>query len=259
MTAAAHPGPFRLDGRVALVTGAGRGIGAQSAVALAEAGADVMLMSRTRAELEVVAAAVETIGRRAAVLVCDVMDAAAVRGAIASIERLDILVNNAGINYPEPFVDVSEAHLDHMLALNVRAMFIVAQAAVRKMLEAPDRRERGGAIINVSSQMGRVGAPRRTTYCMTKHAVEGLTKAMGVELAPQNIRVNAIAPTFLETPMTASMFANPEFRDWVVSRIPMGRIGRIDEVTGAVVFLASPACSLVTGESLAIDGGWTAQ
>jgi NAD(P)-dependent dehydrogenase (short-subunit alcohol dehydrogenase family) len=182
-----------------------------------------------------------------------------VNSAFARLERLDILLNNAGMNIPEPFVDVSDAHLDDMIALNVRAAFQVAQAAVRKMLQDPDRRGRGGSIINVTSQMGRVGAERRTVYCMTKHAVEGLTKAMAVELAPDNIRVNAIAPTFLETPMTASFFADPEFHNWVVSRIPLGRIGRMDEVAGAIVFLASPAASLITGTSLAIDGGWTAR
>ena len=186
-------------------------------------------------------------------------DAARVRTELGKLERLDILVNNAGMNIPEPFVDVSEDHLDQMLALNVRAAFIVAQAAVHKMLEDPDRCERGGAIVNVSSQMGHVGSPRRTVYCMTKHALEGLTKAMAVELAPQNIRVNAIGPTFLETPMTAVFFENPEFRNWALNRIPMGRIGRMDEVTGAIVFLASPAASLITGASLTIDGGWTAQ
>jgi NAD(P)-dependent dehydrogenase (short-subunit alcohol dehydrogenase family) len=193
------------------------------------------------------------------VIVCDVTKREQVNSALARIESLDILLNNAGMNIPEPFVDVSEAHLDDMIALNVRAAFLVAQAAVRKMLQDPDRRERGGSIINVTSQMGRVGAERRTVYCMTKHAVEGLTKAMAVELAPDNIRVNAIAPTFLETPMTASFFADTEFRNWVISRIPLGRIGRMDEVTGAIVFLASPAASLITGTSLAIDGGWTAR
>ncbi len=192
-------------------------------------------------------------------IVCDVTKREQVHFALAGIERLDILLNNAGMNVPEPFVDVSEAHLDDMIALNVRAAFLVAQAAVRKMLQDPDRPKRGGSIIHVTSQMGRVGAERRTVYCMTKHAIEGLTKAMAVELAPNNIRVNAIAPTFLETPMTASFLADPEFRNWVLSRIPLGRIGRMDEVTGAIVFLASPASSLITGTSLAIDGGWTAR
>ena len=187
------------------------------------------------------------------------MTAARVRAEIEAIDRLDILVNNAGTNIPEPFVDVSEKNLDQVLTLNVRAMFLVAQAAVRKMLQAPDRRDHGGAIIHISSQMGHVGSPRRTVYCMTKHAIEGLTKAMAVELAPQNIRVNSIGPTFLDTPLTAIFFENPEFRTWAHQRIPMGRIGRMDEVTGAIVFLASPAASLITGASLLVDGGWTAQ
>jgi NAD(P)-dependent dehydrogenase (short-subunit alcohol dehydrogenase family) len=220
----------------------------------------VILLSRTRSELEQVARYIVEAGGRARVVVCDVTKPGQVNSALASIERLDILLNNAGMNIPEPFVDVSEAHLDDIIALNVRAAFLVAQAAVRKMLQDPERRKRGGSVINVTSQMGRVGAERRTVYCMTKHAVEGLTKAMAVELAPHNIRVNAIAPTFLETPMTASFFAaDPEFRNWATSRIPLGRIGRMDEVTGAIVFLASPAASLITGTSLAIDGGWTAQ
>jgi len=250
---------FRLDGRTALVTGAGRGIGAEASVALAQAGARLILLSRTRRELEEVAGRIAQSGGQARVLVCDVTDSSQLDSALDQLERLDILVNNAGMNIPEPFVDVSEDHLDQMLALNVRAAFLVAQAAARKMLEATDRREQGGAIINISSQMGRVGAERRTVYCMTKHALEGLTKAMAVELAPNNIRVNAVAPTFLETPMTASFFANSEFKNWVLDRIPLGRVGRMDEVTGAIVFLASPAASLITGTSLAVDGGWTAR
>src|SRR6202035_2892348 len=209
--------------------------------------------------LEEVEKRVTAVGGRASVLVCDVTDGSKIRSEIARIERLDVLVNNAGTNIPEPFVEVSEAHLERQLALNVRAAYVVAQAVVHKMLEAPDRRERGGAVINISSQMGHVGSPRRTVYCMTKHAIEGLTKAMAVELAPNNIRVIAIGPTFLDTPLTATFFENPEFRIWATSRIPMGRIGRMDEVTGAIVFLASPAASLITGASLTIDGGWTAQ
>jgi NAD(P)-dependent dehydrogenase (short-subunit alcohol dehydrogenase family) len=250
---------FRLEGRIVLVTGAGRGLGAEMAVALGEAGAEVALMSRTRSDLEQVAARIVAAGGKATVLVGDVTDGSQLRSEIARLERLDVLVNNAGMNIPELFVDVSEAHLDEQLALNVRAAFLVAQSAVRKMLEAPDRKERGGVVINISSQMGHVGAARRTVYCMAKHAIEGLTKAMAVELAPHNIRVNAIGPTFIETPMTAPFFANPEFREWATGRIPLGRIGRMEEVTGAVVFLASPAASLITGASLVIDGGWTAQ
>jgi NAD(P)-dependent dehydrogenase (short-subunit alcohol dehydrogenase family) len=250
---------FRLDGRTALITGAGRGLGRAAAEALAQAGADVVLVSRTRADLDAVAAQARAVGVKAQVAACDITDSTQLRALFESIGHLDIVVNNAGTNIPEPFVDVSEEHLDRLLDLNVRAAFLVAQAAVRKMLDDPARRERGGAVINVSSQMGHVGAPGRTVYCLTKHALEGLTKAMAVELAPQNIRVNSIAPTFIETPMTAPFFAKPEFRKWVLDRIPLGRIGQLDEVASTVVFLASPAASLITGTSLLIDGGWTAQ
>ncbi|PYR97017.1 MAG: 3-oxoacyl-ACP reductase [Acidobacteria bacterium] len=253
------PESFRLDGRVALVTGAGRGLGAVASVALARAGAEVLLVSRTRSELEEIQKNIVEGGGRARVLVCDVTDSRQFGSEVERLEQLDILVNNAGMNIPEPFVEVSESHLDQMLALNVRAAFLVAQAAVRKMLAASDRASKGGVIINMSSQMGHVGAERRTVYCMTKHALEGLTKAMAVELAPSNIRVNAIAPTFLETPMTRSFLADPEFRNWVMSRIPLGRLGRMEEIAGAILFLASPAASLITGTSLVIDGGWTAR
>ncbi len=248
----------RVDGRVALVTGAGRGLGLAAAIGLAQAGAQVHLVSRTRAELEEAADTIRSEGGIAQALVCDVTNGGQVREAFARLPRLDILINNAGGNMPEPFVEVTEERLDRILNLNVRAAFLVAQAAARKMLEASDRRERGGAMVNISSQMGHVGAAGRTVYCMTKHALEGLTKALGVELAPHNIRVNSIAPTFIETPMTAPFFEEPRFREWVLNRIPLGRLGQLDEVTAAVVFLASPAASLITGASLGVDGGWTA-
>jgi NAD(P)-dependent dehydrogenase (short-subunit alcohol dehydrogenase family) len=250
---------YRLDDLVALVTGASRGLGEEAAVALSEAGAEVVLLSRTRGELERVGSRIRSLGGIARILVCDVTDADAVRSQLMSLKGLDVLVNNTGMNIPEPFIEVSEERLDRQLALNVRAAFVVAQTAVRKMLEAPNRRKCGGAIVNISSQMGRVGAPLRTVYCMTKHAVEGLTRAMAVELAPLNIRVNAVAPTFVDTPMTAPFLAQPEFREWVTSRIPLARLGTPAEVAAAVVFLASPASSLITGASLAVDGGWTAQ
>jgi len=246
--------PFRLDGKTALVTGAGRGIGRAIALALGGAGAELLLNSRTPAELAAVAAEIETQGGRARVLPFDVTDSEAARDAIAGLPRLDILVNNAGVNRPQPFLEVDEATLDLMIALNIKAAFIVAQAAARHMVEAGS-----GVIINMSSQMGHVGSERdRTVYVMTKHAVEGLTKAMAVELAPKGVRVVSIAPTFVLTPMTKPFFDDPETRKWILDRIPLGRTGTVEEVANAVVFLASPAASLVTGSSLRVDGGSTA-
>jgi len=244
---------LRLDGLTAVVSGAGRGLGRGAALSLADAGAEVVLVSRTEPELDSVAEEIVKAGGRASPLVCDVTDTAQVREKIEGLERIDILMNNAGSNRPEPFVDVSEENLDFLLELNVKSMFTVAQAAARRMLAGG----RGGSMIHMSSQMGHVGSPNRTVYCMTKHAVEGMSKAIAAELAPQNIRSNCIGPTFIETPMTAPMFENPESREFVMDRILMGRLGKISDVTGAIVFLASPASGLITGASLTIDGGWT--
>lgn len=251
---------FGLQGRAALVTGAGRGIGRACAAALAQAGAEVWLAARTREEVEAAAGEIRGTGAKAHALALDVTDSEALKAAIGALPALDVLVNNAGSNIPEPFVEVSEAHLDRLLDLNVRAAFLAAQAGARKMLEAPDRRARGGAILNMSSQMGHVGAVNRSVYCMTKHALEGLTKAMALELAPHAIRVVSIAPTFIETPLYREMAAaRPGFAQWVTDRIPAGKLGKPEEVAAAVVFAASPAASLMTGTSLVIDGGWTAQ
>jgi NAD(P)-dependent dehydrogenase (short-subunit alcohol dehydrogenase family) len=184
-----------------------------------------------------------------------VTDAAAVRAALAEPERVDVLVTCAGGNRPCPFLEVSEADLDWSLALNVRGAFVAAQAAAARMAEAGA----GGAIVHVSSQMGHVGAAGRSVYCAAKHALEGLTRATAVELAPLGIRVNAVAPTFVETPMTAPFLRAPGARAAVVERIPLGRLGRPEEVAAAVLFAASPAASLMTGASLLVDGGWTAQ
>ncbi len=245
---------FRLDGKTALVTGAGRGIGRAVSIALAAAGAKLVLVSRTASELEEVAAEIRRQSGRALVAPLDITDSTAARGAIAGLERLDVLVNNAGLNRPQPFLDVDEDTLDRLLTLNVRAAFLTAQAAARRMVA-----EGSGVIINVSSQMGHVGSERdRTVYVMTKHALEGLTKAMAVELAPKGVRVVSIAPTFIDTPLVRPFFDDPTFRKWVLDRIPIGRLGTVEEVAAAVVFLASPATALVTGSSLLVDGGWTA-
>ena len=248
---------FRLDGRTALVSGAGRGIGRACALALAQAGAEVLLLSRTAKELEQAVSEIESTGGRAEAIVCDVTDSQAVKKVFAGLASLDVLVNNAGSNLPEAFVEVSEEHLDRLLGLNVRAAFIVAQAAARTMLASPNRY--GRAILNMSSQMGHVGAVNRSVYCLTKHALEGLTKAMALELAPHGIRVVSIAPTFVETPLTKPWLDTPDFGKWVRDRIPSGQVGQLEDVAAAVVFAASPAAALVTGSSLLVDGGWTAQ
>jgi NAD(P)-dependent dehydrogenase (short-subunit alcohol dehydrogenase family) len=245
---------FRVDGKTALVTGAGRGIGRAVALALAAAGAELVLVSRTASALDEVAGEITSGGGTARTLPLDVTRSDEVRDAFAGLDRLDILVNNAGINRPQPFLEVDEPTLDLLLGLNVRAAFIVAQAAARLMAA-----QGAGVIINMSSQMGHVGSERdRTVYVMTKHALEGLTKAMAAELAPKGVRVVSVAPTFITTPLTEPFFEDPVFRKWVLDRIPLGRIGTVAEVASAVVFLASPAAALVTGSSLLVDGGWTA-
>jgi NAD(P)-dependent dehydrogenase (short-subunit alcohol dehydrogenase family) len=259
MPAKSADSAFRLDGKRALVTGAGRGIGRAAAMALASAGAELILVSRTASELDEVADAIVSSGGNAQPLVLDVTKTDAMRDAFARLGRLDILVNNAGINRPQPFLEVDEPTLDLLLGLNIRAAFIVAQAAARLMVAPNDAKGGGGVIINVSSQMGHVGSERnRTVYVMTKHAVEGLTKAMAVELAPKGVRVVSIAPTFIETALTKPFLDDPHTRKWILDRVPLRRVGTVEEVANAVVFLASPAAALVTGSSLLADGGWTA-
>ena len=254
MELAAAPS-FRLDGRRALVTGAGRGIGLTAASALADAGAHVTLAARTTREIEAAADAIQVRGQQADRLTIDVRDVEATKAGIAACEPFDILVNNAGTNRPAPFVDVKVEDFDFVFSLNVRAAYFVAQAVARRLVEA----KRPGSIINMSSQMGHVGGPTRTVYCASKHAMEGFTKAMAIELAPHNIRVNTIAPTFIETPMTRPFFQNQAFREDTLKRIKLGRLGQLEELTGAIVFLASDASSLMTGTSLVVDGGWTAE
>ncbi|HZP79246.1 MAG TPA: glucose 1-dehydrogenase [Pseudolabrys sp.] len=245
---------FRLDGKRALVTGAGRGIGLAAASALADAGAHVTLAARTAKEIEEAAEAIRGRGQQAEPLTLDVRDVDAVAQTMATQAPFDILINNAGTNRPTPFVETKVEDFDFVFSLNVRAAYFVAQAVTRRLLEA----KRPGSIINMSSQMGHVGGPTRAVYCATKHAMEGFTKAMAIELAPHKIRVNTLAPTFIETPMTRPFFQNEAFRADTLRKIKLGRLGQLEDLTGAVVFLASDASALMTGTSLVVDGGWTA-
>jgi NAD(P)-dependent dehydrogenase (short-subunit alcohol dehydrogenase family) len=240
---------FRLDGRRAIVTGAGRGIGLAAAAALAEAGADVTLVARTASEIE---AAAGEMGGTAAVL--DVLNIAAVKAFFADRPAFQILVNNAGTNRPKPMMDVSEADYDAVFDLNVKSAFFVAQACVQKMLAD----NLSGSLIHIGSQMGHVGGPNRSLYCGTKWALEGMNKAFALDLAAHKIRSNTIAPTFIETPLTKPYFDDPAFKASVLSKIKLGRIGQVEDLMGAIVFLASDASALMTGTSMIIDGGWTA-
>jgi NAD(P)-dependent dehydrogenase (short-subunit alcohol dehydrogenase family) len=246
---------MRLDAKRALVTGAGRGIGLAAAAALAQAGAHVVLAARTAAEIEAASAQVRDDGGSAEALVLDVTDLAAVRSAIDGKAPFDVLVNNAGTNRPAQFLEVTEQDYDAITNLNQRAAFFVAQSVARQMVSAGKR----GSIIHISSQMGHVGSARRTVYCMSKHGIEGLTKAMAIDLAPHGIRVNTIGPTFTDTPLTRPFWNDKVFHDDVVRRIKLGRLGTVEDLMGAVVFLASHAAALVTGTSLIVDGGWTAE
>jgi NAD(P)-dependent dehydrogenase (short-subunit alcohol dehydrogenase family) len=245
---------FRLDGRSALITGAGRGIGRAAAIALAEAGAVVTLSARSSDEIEALAGEIQAAGGTARPLALDVTDTASVKKTIAAEGPFQILVNSAGGNRPAMLPDITEEDYDFITDLNVRASVFVAQTVAKGLVE----NKLPGSIINVSSQMGHVGGPKRTVYCATKHAIEGATKAMAWELGPHNIRVNTLCPTFIKTPMVEGFLEDKEFYDFVTSNIALGRVGEVEDVMGAVVFLASDAAALVTGSALMVDGGWTA-
>ncbi len=245
---------MRLDGQTALVTGAGRGIGAGCALALAEAGADVIAMSRTESELAAVVDTIVAGGGQARAVVCDVTDTAAMQAAFASIGQLDILVNNAGVAMSRRLVDLDIEALDTMLNLNCRAAVLVAQAAARLMVA-----QGSGVIINLSSTFGKNGRPANSVYSATKHFIEGFTKSTAVELAASGVRVVAVGPTAIDTPLTHERLKDPVIGGDLLARIPLGRFGQVADVVGAVVFLASPAAALITGTTLMVDGGWTAQ
>ncbi|MEE2999994.1 MAG: SDR family NAD(P)-dependent oxidoreductase [Pseudomonadota bacterium] len=237
------------DGKVALVTGGGKGLGRACTIGLAAAGAKVVAVARTESDLQEVQSCNPN---NISYWVQDVLDNE-LYSKIEEMEQLDILVGCAGANKPQPISEITLDTIDWLIDLNIRAIFRASQSAAKIMLK-----QGAGSIINMSSQMGHIGAPNRTLYCTTKHAVEGLTKALAVELAPKGIRVNAVAPTFIDTPFTRPMFEDKAFKETVENNIALGHIGTVEDVAAAVLFLASPAAAMITGESLKVDGGWTA-
>ncbi|HUD27850.1 MAG TPA: SDR family oxidoreductase [Novosphingobium sp.] len=245
---------MRLDGRRAIVTGAGRGIGLAAAAALAQAGADVTLVARTALEIEAAAAAIVEQGGKARAATLDVSNLDAVGAFFEERRAFHVLVNNAGTNRPKPMWEVAAEDYDAVFDLNVKSAFFVAQACVRRMMAEGT----GGSLIHMGSQMGHVGGPNRSLYCGSKWALEGMNKAMALDLASHGIRSNTIAPTFIETPLTKPYFEDEAFRASVLSKIKLGRIGQVEDLMGAVLFLASDASAMMTGTSLVVDGGWTA-
>lgn len=251
----ALPGPsFDITGKRALITGAGRGIGLAAAQALAAYGAEVVLAARTFSEVEAAAEDIVRAGGKADAIVLDVRDTDAVTALVEKRPAFHILVNNAGMNRTNSFLNVTHADFDDIVGLNLRACFFTAQAVARRMAAEG----LAGSIINMSSQMGHVGAATRSVYCASKWALEGMTKAAAIDLAPYNIRVNTICPTFVETPLANTFLKDKTFKAEVLSKIKLGRVGQVEDITGAVIFLASDASSLMTGTAIVIDGGWTA-
>ena len=247
---------INLKHKYALVTGAGKGLGRACSIALAEAGATVIGLSRTQSDLDKLQKDIKKIKGKLIKVNCDVMNFKDLNEKLKKIKIIDILVNNAGTNIPEPFEKIKQESMNYLVDLNLKAAFNVAQIVVKKMLK---NKKRGGSIINMSSQLGHVGMIGRNIYNMTKFGIEGLTKGMGVELASKNIRVNTVAPTFVETPMVKRFFKNKKFKKLVLGNIPLGRTAKESDVATAVCFLASDAAAMITGASILIDGGWTAK
>ena len=247
---------INLKNKYALVTGAGKGLGRACSIALAEAGATVIGLSRTQSDLNKLQKDIKKVKGKLIKINCDVMNYSDLKFKIEKINFIDVLVNNAGTNIPEPFEKIQQKSMNYIVDLNLKAAFNVAQLVVKKMLK---NKKRGGSIINMSSQLGHVGMPGRNVYNMTKFGIEGLTKGMGVELATRNIRVNSVAPTFVETPMVKKFFKNKKFKKLAIGNIPMGKAAKESDVATAVCFLASDAAAMITGTSILIDGGWTAK
>ena len=250
---------INLKNKTALVTGAGKGIGKACAIALAEAGADIIIISRTQKDLDSVSKIIKKLKSKCSAFVCDVTNYIQVKNIISKQKKIDILVNNAGTNIPEHFTKVQKKNMEFLVELNTISTFHIAQLCTLKMLETKNRKKIGGSIINISSQMGHVGGPSRSVYNMTKFGLEGLTKGMALDLAKNNIRVNTVCPTFVDTPMTKRFFKNKKFKKEIIEKIPLGRVAEVSDVATAVAFLASDASSMITGTSILVDGGWTAK
>ena len=246
---------FNLDGKRSLITGAGRGIGMGASIALAQAGSEIVMVARTEEQLISLNDHIKSLGLKSSYKSLDVTNDKKLEEFINNEKPFDILVNNAGTNIPSSLVDTKIDDFDYVMSLNVKSVINLTKHVVTKMLDKNIR----GSIINVSSQMGHVGGPNRTTYCSSKFAIEGFTKSLSIELAPKGIRVNSICPTFIKTPMTEPFLKDDKFKDQVISMIPIGRLGEIEDLMGPFVFLASEASSLMTGSSLLVDGGWTAR
>ena len=250
---------FEIKNKIALVTGAGKGIGKASAIALAEAGADLIILSRTKSDLDKVKKQIIKLKRNCQTYICDVSNYDEVKSVFKEIKKIDILINNAGTNRPEHFVKIKKEDMDYVVDLNIKAAFHVAQMGAKIMIKSKNRKSIGGSIINMSSQLGKVGAPIRSIYNMTKFGIEGLTRGMALDLAKNNIRVNSICPTFVETPLVKNFFKDNKFKKAVMDNIPLGRLATESDIATGVVYLASNASSMMTGSSLVIDGGWTAK
>ena len=250
---------LQLKNKIALVTGASKGIGKACAIALAESGADLIIVSRNKKNLLIVQKKIKKLKHKCTAIVCDVTNYEEIKRLFAQINKLDVLVNNAGTNIPENFSKIKKKDMDYVVDLNLKAAFHVAQFSANIMLKSKNRKKIGGSIINVSSQLGKVGSPNRSVYSMTKFGIEGLTRGMANDLAKDNIRVNTVCPTFVETPMVKNFFKDKKFKKAMLNNIPLGRFATVSDVATAVVFLASKASSMMTGSSLMIDGGWTAK
>jgi len=250
---------YNLKNKIALVTGAGKGLGKACAIALAEAGANLIIVSRTKENLDQVSKIIKRFKVKCKLYVCDITNYNEIKAIINKQARIDILVNNAGTNIPEHFTKVKRKNMEFLVKVNTIASFNIAQLCTLKMLQAKNRKKVGGSIVNMSSQMGHVGGPIRSVYNMNKHGLEGLTKGMALDLAKYNIRVNTVCPTFVVTPMTKNFLKNKKFKRDMLSNIPLGRFAEMSEISSAVVFLASDAASMITGTSLLVDGGWTAR